>query len=210
MNLISYFQREQTFIIDCIINSVELISWALVISLLVWFPIGVLIFYNKTAAKIVLGVANLIFCIPSLAMFSIMVTIPFLGIGRTSALLALVLYAMMPLLKSIYAGLSSVDESIIEAAKGMGMDKLTILREVRLPLATRSIFSGFRVSTIMIIGLSTIATYIGERNIGRIISTGLAREDMDMILSGTLLISVIAIVIDLILEFIESKIRIVY
>ena len=205
MNLFQFFIRQQDFVIECTKNTFSLVLLSLAVSLLVWIPVGIMISRSKTAASIVLNIANIIFCIPSLALFSIMVTIPFLGIGRKSALIALVLYSMMPMLRSIYSGLLSVDRNVIEAAKGMGMNKNKIFLEVKLPLAASSIFSGIRVSIIMLIGLSTISTYIGEKNIGRIISSGLARQDIEMILAGTLLISIVSLTADLILEFIEKR-----
>lgn len=206
MDLIQFFQRQQDFVIECTKNTFSLVAMALIISLVIWIPIGILITKSRKVANVVLNIANVIFCIPSLALFSIMVTIPFLGIGRKSALAALVLYSMMPILRSIYFGLTSVDKNVIEAAKGMGMNSKQILKEVKLPLATRSIFSGFRVSVVMLIGISTISTYIGEKNIGRIISGGLARQDIEMILAGTLLISAVSLLADALLEFIEKKV----
>lgn len=205
MDLFQFFIRQQDFVIECTKNTFSLVLLSLAVSLLVWIPVGIIISRNETAASLVLNIANIIFCIPSLALFSIMVTIPFLGIGRKSALIALVLYSMMPMLRSIYSGLLSVDRNVIEAAKGMGMNKNKIFLEVKLPLAASSIFSGIRVSIIMLIGLSTISTYIGEKNIGRIISSGLARQDIEMILAGTLLISIVSLTADLILEFIEKR-----
>ena len=206
MNIFQFFLRQQDFIIECTKNTFSLVLTALIISLSIWIPLGIIIIKNKVIAKWVLNIANIIFCIPSLALFSIMVTIPCLGIGRKSALIALILYSMMPMIRSVYFGLLDVDRNVIEAARGMGMSSGRIFLEVKLPLAARSIFSGVRVSVIMLIGLSTIATYIGEKNIGRIISSGLARQDMEMILAGTILISIISLIADFILEIIEKKV----
>lgn len=206
MNIFQFFLRQQDFVIECTKNTFSLVLTSLIVSLLIWIPLGIIITKNKVIAKTILNIANIIFCIPSLALFSIMVTIPFLGIGRKSALLALVLYSMMPMIRSVYFGLLDVDENIIEAARGMGMNSKRLFIEVKLPLAARSIFSGVRVSVIMLIGLSTISTYIGEKNIGRIISSGLARQDIEMILAGTILISIISLIADFILEVIEKKV----
>lgn len=206
MNIFRFFLRQQDFVIECTKNTFSLVLTSLIISLLIWIPLGIIITKNKVIAKTILNIANIIFCIPSLALFSIMVTIPFLGIGRKSALLALVLYSMMPMIRSVYFGLLDVDKNIIEAARGMGMNSKRLFIEVKLPLAARSIFSGVRVSVIMLIGLSTISTYIGEKNIGRIISSGLARQDIEMILAGTILISIISLIADFILEVMEKKV----
>ncbi len=205
MDLIRYFHTNESFVKTCISNSFQLILISILLSLLIWIPMGILMTKNKKFAKIMFSIANIIFCIPSLALFSIMVVLPFLGIGRTSAVTALVLYSMMPILKSVYFGITNIDPNIIESAKGMGMNETQIMKEIRLPLATKEIFSGFRVAFIMIIGISTVATYIGEKNIGRLISSGLARQDIEMIVAGTILISVLTLIVDLCLNFVEKK-----
>lgn len=183
----------------------SLVVWAVVISLILWVPTGVLITKNEKWAKWVLSVANTIFCIPSLSLFAIMITIPFLGLGRRSALVALVLYAMMPLVRNVYQGIKMVDKSVIEAARGMGMNSRRILWEIQLPLATPVIFAGFRVTVVMTTGMAAIATYIGERNLGRLISEGLTRFNIEMIVVGALLVSAIAIAADIVLGELEKR-----
>ncbi|NHM26491.1 ABC transporter permease [Desulfofundulus sp. TPOSR] len=186
-------------------NHLTLVLWAVVISLLLWVPVGVLITRDEKWANRVLGIANTIFCVPSLSLFAVMVTIPFLGLGRRSALIALVLYAMMPLVRNVYQGVKSVDPSVIEAARGMGMNSWRILWEIRLPLATPVIFAGFRVTVVMTTGIAAVATYIGERNLGRLIAEGLTRFNIEMIVVGALLIAGIAIVLDTVLGGLEKK-----
>jgi osmoprotectant transport system permease protein len=186
-------------------NHLTLVLWAVVISLVLWIPVGALISRNEKWANRVLGIANTIFCIPSLSMFAVMVTIPFLGLGRRSALIALVLYAMMPLVRNVYQGIKSVDPSVIEAARGMGMNSWRILWEIRLPLATPVIFAGFRVTVVMTTGIAAVATYIGERNLGRLIAEGLTRFNIEMIVVGALFIAGIAIILDTILGVLERK-----
>ncbi len=127
----------------------SLVLETVIISLILWLPVGVLISRNDKVAAQVLNLANTIFCIPSLALFSVFVTIPGLGLGRPSALTALVLYAMMPMVRNVYQGIKMVDKSVIEAAKGMGMNYWRILWEIQLPLATPVIFAGFRITVVM-------------------------------------------------------------
>jgi len=179
-------------------------TWAIVVSLLLWVPVGVLITRNEKWANRVLGLANTFFCIPSLSLFAVMVTIPFLGLGRRSALVALVLYSMMPLVRNVYQGVKVVDKSVIESARGMGMSSWRILWEIQFPLALPVIFAGFRVTVVMSTGIAAIATYIGERNLGRLISEGLTRFNIEMIVVGALLIALIAIVLDTILGALEK------
>lgn len=185
-------------------NHFTLVLSAVVISLLIWVPIGLLLTKNDKWAARVMALANTIFCIPSLSLFAIMVTIPALGLGRKSALLALVLYAMMPLIRNVYDGVKNVDRNVIEAAKGMGMSSGRIMREIQLPLGLPVIFAGFRITVVMTTGIAAIATYIGERNLGRFIQEGLVRSNTSMIIMGALIISVIAIALDTILGAVEK------
>jgi len=187
-------------------NHFTLVLLAVTISLVIWVPVGLLLTKSEKWAARVLTLANTIFCIPSLSMFAILVAIPFFGLGRKSALFALVLYAMMPLIRNVYYGVKSVDHNVIEAAKGMGMSSGRIMREILVPLAMPIIFTGFRITVVMTTGIAAIATYIGERNLGRFISEGLVRSNTPMMVTGALIISVIAVGLDTILGAIEKRI----
>lgn len=160
---------------------------------------------NKNFANFIFTISNILYCIPSIAMFAILITIPFLGLGRKSALIALVLYSMMPMTRSVYTGIVNVDKSLIEAVKGIGMNRKNIFFEVELPMAIPSIFSGFRIIAIMITSTATLATYIGEKNLGRLISQGLSRSNMEMIVTGAILVSAITVLLDFILSKVENK-----
>ncbi|MDF2571680.1 MAG: opuCB 1 [Sporomusa sp.] len=206
MNYLKYIQNNYPTIIDYFQTHCSLVLWAVTISLLLWIPVGVLITRNETWAKRVLAVANTIFCIPGLALFAILITIPFLGLGRRSSLVALVLYAMMPLVRNVYHGVKNVDKSVIEAARGMGMGSWRILWEIQLPLAMPIIFAGFRITVVMTTGTAAIATYIGERNLGRLIAEGLTRFHVEMIVVGALCVAIMAITLDSILGYLEKNV----
>lgn len=205
MSYIQFIQNNTSLLLSYGQTHFSLVLWSVLISLLLWLPVGVLISRHNKWANRVLGVANTIFCIPSLSLFAVMVTVPFLGLGRRSALVALVLYAMMPLVRNVYEGIRIVDKNVIEAARGMGMSSWRILWEIQLPLATPVIFAGFRVTVVMTTGIAAIATYIGERNLGRLISEGLTRFNVEMIVTGALLVSLIAIALDTILGILEKR-----
>ena len=205
-SLINFFSKNTETIIEYSGNHFTLVLWAVGISLLIWVPTGLLLTKSDKWAARVLALANTIFCIPSLSMFAILVTIPTFGLGRKSALFALVLYAMMPLIRSVYDGVKNVDRNVIEAAKGMGMSTGRILREILVPLGIPIIFAGFRITVVMTTGIAAIATYIGERNLGRFISEGLVRSNTPMMVTGALIISVIAIGFDTLLGLIEKRI----
>jgi len=202
-DFLNFLMKNTETIIEYTGNHFTLVLSAVMISLVIWIPIGLLLTKSDKWAARVLGLANTIFCIPSLSMFAILVVIPFFGLGRKSALLALVLYAMMPLIRSVYDGVKNVDRNVIEAARGMGMSNGRILREILVPLSMPIIFAGFRITVVMTTGIAAIATYIGERNLGRFISEGLVRSNTPMMVTGALLISIIAIGLDTILGVLE-------
>ncbi len=203
-DLLKYMTNNVSLILDYGATHFSLIFSAVVVSLLLWIPIGILISRNERLASVVLGIANTIFCVPSLALFSVFVTIPFLGLGRPSSLVALVLYAMMPMLINVYQGIKVVDKNVIEAAKGMGMSSNRILKEIQLPLAAPVMFAGVRITVVMATGIAAIAAYIGERNLGRLITEGLTRNHVEMILTGAILVALIAIFFDTVLGAFEK------
>jgi len=202
-DFLNFVMKNKDTILEYTGNHFTLVLSAMLISLVIWIPVGLLLTKSDRWAARVLGIANTIFCIPSLSMFAILVTIPIFGLGRKSALLALVLYAMMPLIRSVYDGVKSVDGHVIEAARGMGMSQGRILREILVPLGMPIIFAGFRITVVMTTGIAAIATYIGERNLGRFISEGLVRSNTPMMVTGALIISVIAIGLDTMLGVLE-------
>lgn len=205
-DLIHFLSRNNKTILEYSENHFTLVLTAVAISLVIWVPVGLLLTKSDKWAARVLALANTIFCIPSLSMFAILVTIPSFGLGRKSALFALVLYAMMPLIRNVYDGVKNVDRNVIEAARGMGMSSGRILREILVPLGMPIIFVGFRITVVMTTGIAAIATYIGERNLGRFISEGLVRSNTPMMVTGAVIISLIAIGLDTILGAIEKKI----
>ncbi|OLS03259.1 carnitine transport permease protein OpuCB [Tissierella creatinophila DSM 6911] len=203
--MIEYMSKNTSVITKYTLAHFSLTISAILISLILWIPIGVYMTRNKKVANFIFATSNILYCIPSIAMFAILITIPFLGLGRKSAIIALVLYSMMPMTRSVYTGIKNVDKSLIEAVKGMGMNARNIFWEVELPMAVPSIFSGFRIMTIMITSTATLATYIGEKNLGRLISQGLSRSNMEMVATGAILVSIITLLLDFILSKIEDK-----
>jgi osmoprotectant transport system permease protein len=203
-NYIVFLRNNWDTIITYTKNQLELIIVVMAISLLMWVPVGILMSQKRTLAHRVLFIANVIYCIPSLSLFVLFVTIPGLGIGRRSAVAALVLYAMMPLVRNVYQGIRGVDKSILEAAKGMGMNRCQIMREITIPLAMPVMFAGFRVTMVMTASIASIAVYVGERNLGRFIINGLTRANIVMIIVGSTSICVITVLLDVILGMLEK------
>lgn len=188
------------------IDHFEIVSTAMVISIMMGVAIGILITYNKTAAKVMLNIANIMMTIPSLALFSLL--IPVLGIGRAPAIAGLVLYTQLPIIRNVYTGILNIDPAIIEAARGMGLTKSKIMFRIKLPLAFPVIMAGVRTATVMGIGLGAIAAYIGAGGLGEYIFQGINRSNDKMIIIGAIMVSVITVIIDRGLGFIQRKFEI--
>lgn len=205
MDPIGYFLNNTDRIFVYIQVHFQVVILVSVISLLLWIPLGVIVTRNERLAQIALGFSNLLMCIPSLALFSLFVTIPFLGLGIRSASIALIMYAMCPLLRNVYKGIKSVDKAVLEAGKGMGMSSWRIFWEIELPLALPVIFAGIRVTVVMITGITTVATFIGVQSLGRMIQHGILRSNFDMLLVGAIIVALIALSLDFILGQIEKR-----
>ncbi len=166
---------------------------------------GILMTKNKLFAEIILRLTSFLYTIPSIALFGFLVSIT--GIGIKSAVIALVLYGLLPVVRNTYTGLSEVDREIIESAEGMGSTQLQLLFKIRLPLALPIVFSGFRTMVVMVIALGGIASFIGAGGLGTAIWRGISTHFPEMTIAGSLLVALLAIVSDIILEIIEKKLR---
>ncbi len=205
VNVIDFITNNYSRILEYTGNHFSLVLTVLGFSLVLWITVGLLISkYNRYAGSVI-GLANIIFVIPSISLFGLFVTIPQLGLGRKSAALALILYAMMPLVRNVYHGVKSVDQSVIEAGRGMGMSGTQILFQIQIPMALPVVFAGIRVAVVMITGMATVATFIGERNLGRLIHHGITRGNAEMIIAGAVVVSVIALMLDFVMGQIEKK-----
>ncbi|HTM51470.1 MAG TPA: ABC transporter permease [Bryobacteraceae bacterium] len=155
----------------------------------------------------VLGFAGLIQTVPSLALFGFLIPIPLIGgIGRGTAIVALALYALLPVLRNTLAGILGVDPAVRESAVAMGMTGRQILWEVELPLASRTILAGLRIATVTTIGTATIAAYIGGGGLGVLIARGLASVDTTQILAGAIPAACIALLAEGGLGWVERKV----
>ncbi|MBL0385657.1 ABC transporter permease [Tumebacillus sp. ITR2] len=171
--------------------------WAILISI----PLGVLLTRYRKLAGAVLGLVSILQTIPSLALLGFM--IPVFGIGSVPAIIAMVAYALLPILRNTYTGILDVDSALLEAGRGMGMTRFQLLRMVELPLARPMIFAGIRTATVMTIGVATLASFIGAGGLGDLILRGISMVDTGVILAGAVPAAVLAIVFDLLLAWID-------
>jgi osmoprotectant transport system permease protein len=174
---------------------------AVAIATVIAVTIGFLVYRTERPAGVALTIANIFVTIPSFALFSLF--IPVLGLGYPPTVVALVMYALLPIVSNTITGLREVDPAVTESARGMGMTKWQILFRIELPLAWPVIVTGIRVSTLLVIGIAAIAAYVNGPGLGKPIFSGLARmgtaRGLDLALGGTLGIVILAILFDIVL-----------
>ncbi|MBE9168059.1 ABC transporter permease subunit [Pleurocapsales cyanobacterium LEGE 06147] len=182
-----------------------LVAIAITVATIVGIPLGILITRKPKLAQPILGFANALQTIPSLAIFGFLISVPFLGgIGKVPAIVALTLYALLPLIRNTYIGIKSVDPAIIEAGRGMGMTDRQLLLQVEIPLALGVILAGVRVATVICVGVATIAAAIGGGGLGVFIFRGIATVNNDLILAGAIPAAFIALMADFFLGWLEK------
>jgi len=172
---------------------------SLIIAMAIGVPLGILITKKMNLAKRVINSANIIMTVPSIALFGLMMPILALigqGLGKVPAIIALVLYSQLPIIRNTYVAINNVPPSLRDAGKGMGMNSWELLKEVEIPIAVPVIIAGLRTAAVMNIGIATIAAYIGAGGLGVYIQQGIDRVYPEMIVSGAVLVSLLAIVID--------------
>ncbi len=179
------------------LEHVFLVVVSIAIAVAIGIPLGILLTRRPSLASPVIGFASVMQTVPSLALFGFLIPIPFIGgIGNTTAIVALVLYALLPLLRNTYAGIQSVEPSVVEAGRGMGMTDLERLRLIEIPLSLSTILAGVRIATVNAIGLATIAAAVGAGGLGNSILRGLSMVDSRLILAGAVPAAALALVAD--------------
>jgi osmoprotectant transport system permease protein len=173
------------------------------VAIAIGLPLGILVSRRPAWQRPVLGLANVFQTIPSLALFGLL--IPVLGIGAWTAIAALVVYALLPIVRNTYAGIAGVDPAVREAARGMGMTNAELLRYVELPLAAGVILAGVRVATVVSVGIATIAAAIGAGGLGVYIFRGVAMVDDTLILAGAVPAALLALLLDALLGLAERR-----
>jgi osmoprotectant transport system permease protein len=205
----SFFVEHRAEIFGATLDHMALVVIAMVIAILIGVPLGMFIVQRPAPRAIALGIANIFQTIPSLALFGFLIPIPFIGgIGKRTAIVALVLYALLPILRNTYVGISGVDPAVLEAAEAMGMTRAQILFRVRFPLALAVILAGIRTATIITIGVATIAAAIGAGGLGTFIFRGVALVSDSLILAGAIPAALLALLADFLLGLVERKLKV--
>ena len=185
---------------------IYMVSISLVIATFIGVPLGIIITKNENLAKKVINGANIMMTVPSIALFGLMMpalAIIGQGLGKVPAIIALILYSQLPIIRNTYVAIKNVSPSIRNAGKGMGMNRWELLKEVEIPIAVPVIVAGLRTAAVMNIGIAAIAAYVGAGGLGVYIQNGIDRVYPEMILAGALLVSIFAILVDATMALVE-------
>ncbi len=197
MSFLEFAAKHRLEIMTLSLEHIRLVLWSLMFSLSIGIPLGVLLARRPKLRAVVLGTNNVIQTIPSLALFGLLLPMPWLGVRADRlTITALTLYALLPIVRNTYTGISGVDPSVLEVATGMGMTGWQILWHVEIPLAFPVILGGVRVATVITIGVATIAAAIGAGGLGEFIFRGLAMVDNNVILAGAVPAALMALAAD--------------
>jgi osmoprotectant transport system permease protein len=194
LGILIYFFNNLNLIIRLTIEHIKITFFAVSISTIIGVMIGIFITRYRKASTPIIGLSGIIYTIPSLALFGML--IPFTGIGMKPALIALILYSQLALIRNTYVGIVNIDPVIREAGEGLGMTSWQFLRMVEIPMALPIIMAGIRTAAVMNIGTATIAAYIGAGGLGWLIFRGIASVNTEQILAGAIPVSLLAIGVD--------------
>ena len=208
MNLVQFFLNHRAEVAELMLEHLWLVGISTLLAVAVGLPLGILLTRRPSLSKPILGGANVMQTVPSLALFGLLMPVPWLG-ERADRLviLALTLYALLPIIRNTYAGITGVDAAVVEAGRGMGMTDRQILYQVQLPLALGVIIAGVRVATVVSVGVATVAAAVGAGGLGEYIFRGLAMVNNQLILAGAIPAAALALFADVGFGFIERWLR---
>lgn len=204
MGLIDTFINRSDDIWTAFLQHIFLAGVAMLIAIAIAVPLGIILTRTPKIAEFVIGLTSVVQTIPSLALLGFM--LPVFGIGKVPAIIALTLYALLPILRNTYTGIQGVTPSLVDAGKGMGMTSMQILRMVELPMTLPILMAGIRTATVLNIGVAALATFIGAGGLGDIIMRGLNVMDTNLILAGAIPAAILALVFDFGLKKLEEAV----
>ncbi|MEQ6048141.1 osmoprotectant update ABC transporter permease/substrate-binding subunit OpuFB [Lysinibacillus sp. IITD104] len=201
-NVVDVFQERKAQLLAALLEHIQISFIALFFAVLIAIPLGIYLTNKKKIAESIIGISAVLQTIPSLALLGLL--IPLFGIGKVPAIIALVVYALLPILRNTYTGINEVDPSLKEAALAMGMNRSKRLVKVELPLAMPVMMAGIRTAMVLIVGTATLAALIGAGGLGDIILLGIDRNNTALILIGAIPAAILALIFDVALKKLES------
>lgn len=208
VGVLDFMIRNRAEVFELTFEHLWLVGVAMVIAVALGVPAGILLTRRPSLSRPVLGVADIVQTVPSLALFGFLIPVPWIGgIGPRTAIVALALYALLPIIRNTHAGIVGVDAAILEAGRGMGMTDRQLLLQVEIPLSLGVILAGIRVATVISVGVATIAAAIGAGGLGMYIFRGVAMVDNQLILAGAIPAALLAVLADAVLGAIEHRLK---
>lgn len=201
IKFVEYAQKHTDLLVKCLLEHIQLVGTALLISLLIAIPVSLILLRLKKISQVVMALLGALYSIPSLAFFSLL--LPFLGLGKKNAIFVLVVYSQFILVRNILAGFHQLDKNIIEAGIGMGMTKFTIFTSVQLPLVLPVLIGGIRIAAIVTIGSATIAQTVNAGGLGKVLFDGLSSMNYIKMIWGTVYTAGLALVVNWVLSRLE-------
>lgn len=205
IGIFNLYRSRYGFFRDLFVQHILLSGVAIILITIIGLILGIYITRNKKAAGIVQGIIHFLYTIPSIALFGFLVAVS--GIGNTSALIALTVYGVLPIIRNTYVGICEVDSQIVESAVAMGSTDVQLLLKIQFPLALPVIIAGFRTMVVMTIALTGIASFIGAGGLGVAIWRGITTNYPEMTAAGSILVAGLAVVVDFFLGLLEKKTR---
>ncbi len=208
MSLVEFFLRNRAEVFELTLEHLWLVGISMLLAVAIGLPLGILLTRSPHLRQPILGGANVMQTVPSLALFGFLLPLPWVGErAERLAILALTLYALLPVIRNTHAGITGVDPAVIEAGRGMGLTNGQLLLQVELPLALGVIIAGIRVATVISVGVATIAAAIGAGGLGEFIFRGVAMVNNQLILAGALPAALLALLADVTLGLAEKRLR---
>lgn len=204
-NIFELYSERKDFFLKLTVEHLKISAISIIIALITGLILGIIISEYKKTSPLILGITNFVYTIPSISLLGFL--IPLSGIGNTTAIIALTIYALLPMIRNTYTGIDNIDHSIIEASKGMGSTPFKILYKIKLPLALPVILAGLRNMVVMTIALAGIASFIGAGGLGVAIYRGITTNNSAMTVAGSLLIAFLALIMDFIIGVIEKYMK---
>lgn len=208
MSVLQFVWQNRGQVLELTAEHLWLVGLSTLFAILIGIPVGIAIAHRFSLGKPILAAANIIQTIPGLALFGFLLPVPWLGERADRlAILALTLYALLPIIRNTYTGIRGVDGSVMEAGRGMGLTDTQLLFQVELPLALSVILSGVRVAIVISVGLATLAAAIGAGGLGEFIFRGLAMVDNRVILAGAIPAAILALIADFGVGWLERRLQ---
>ena len=202
VSLFNYMSQHFSQITELLLEHIVMTVIAVGLAIVIGVPLGILISYVKRLSGPIVGVANVIQAVPSMALLGL--AIPLLGIGTLPAVVMVIIYSLLPIIKNTYIGISGIDPAMVEAARGIGLTRWQVLYKVKLPMALPVIMAGVRISAVTAVGLMTMAAFIGAGGLGYLVFSGIRTVNNLQILAGAIPACILALIVDFLMGIVEK------